>query len=298
MASIRKLLPTIVVIQIFLVMGVTGLLSFVSAKKEVEGLISKIIVQGSNLIKNQVMEYLITPHFFQEMNQVAIANGNLNLDDFDKIERFFWRQVQIGIDQEGIEFIYYGNQQGEFIGVQRLDNGQSLMRLRTEQTAPNMIFYELDSQGKRSEEIRRQRYDPRERPWYQSAQQAGKLTWSSIYSSASDGSLGINSTQPIYDDNRLLRGVIAIEITLERISDFLSGLKTSQNGKAFIVDGSGKLVATSIGEKLSMSTRKGNQQIYATQSSDPMIKATAEKLFADAQIWQDRSKLSAVFCGD
>jgi len=300
MASIRKLLPTIVIIQIFVAMGATGWLSFMSAKKEVEDIIDKIIVQGSKLIEDRVTEYVDMPHFFQEMNQIAIANGNLNLDDFDNLESYFWRQVQIGskstsqdalsIDEQGVEFIYYGNQQGEFIGVQRIDNDKSLMRLRTKQTAPNMIFYELDSQGKRSEEIRRQRYDPRTRPWYQAAQQDGKLTWSSIYSSASDGSLGINSTQPIYNDNGLLRGVLSIEVTLERVSDFLSGLKLTENSKAFIIDSSGKLVGTSIGETLYKRIAQENQQIDATESSDRIVQAIAQKLLVDYQILQQPLK--------
>lgn len=300
MASIRKLLPTIVTIQIFVAMGVTGWLSFISVKKDVEDLIGKIIVQGSNLIEYRVKEYLATPNFFQEMNQVAILNGNLNLDDLESLERYFWRQVQIGasstsedamsIDEQGIDFIYYGNTRGDFIGVQRTENGKSLMRIRTEQTAPNMIFYELDPQGKRSPEIKRQKYDPRERPWYKAATETRRLGWSRIYASASDGSLGINSVQPIYDDGGLLRGVLAIEITLERISDFLSGLEPTENGKAFIIDGSGKLVGTSIGEKLYMSTDEGNQQIDATQSSSPMIRAIAQKLFADYQILQGQPK--------
>ena len=185
MASIRKLLPTVVVIQIFVAMGVTGCLSFFSVKKEVDDLINKIIVEGSTLIEDRVTEYLENPNFFQEMNRIAIANENLNLDDFKSLQTLFWRQVQLGvnstsenaisIDKKGIEFIYYGNKRGDFIGVQRIENGNSLMRIRTAQTAPNMIFYELDRQGQRSPEIRQQKYDPRTRPWYQAAQEAWKI---------------------------------------------------------------------------------------------------------------------------
>ena len=297
MPSIRKLLPTIVVTQIFVAMGVTGCLSFVSAKQEIEALIDKIIVQGSKLIEDRVREYLATPHFFQAMNSVAIQNGNLNVDNFESLERYFWRQVQVGtnrknttsdiaIDEQGIEYIFYGNRQGDFLGVQQIENGKSLMRIRTQQSAPERIFYELDSQGKRSPEIKRDEYDPVTRPWYKEAQKNKKLSWSPIYASASDGSLGINSILPVYDNRGSLKGVLAIEISLERISEFLSGLKTGPNGKAFIVETSGKLVGTSINESLSISTFEVPKQIYATESSDPMIKAIAQKLFEEDRILQ------------
>lgn len=301
MASIQKLLPTIVVIQIFVAMGMSGWLSFVSAKKEVENLISQMIVQGSNLTKYQVTEYLGVAHFFQKMNQIAIANGNLNLDNFPRIERYLWRQVQIGrnevkgvapldgalVKEKGINYIFYGNTRGEFLGVERDENGKSLIRIRTQETAPERVFYELDSQGNRSREVRRQNYDPRYRPWYQAAEANKTLSWSPIYPSASDGTLAINSILPVYNQDRSLRGVLAIEINLAQVSDFLMSLKPSKNGKIFIIDRAGKLVGTSVNEPLSVSTPEGNRQIDATQSRDPMIQAAAKKLLADYQILQN-----------
>lgn len=304
MASIRKLLPTLVVIQIFLAMGVTCWLSFIAARKEVEDLIRKIIVQESNLAKSQVIKYLGTPQFFQKMNQIAIANGNLDVENFPNLERHFWRQVQLGqtpgfagagfepdgagaMKEQGISYIFYGNAQGDFVGVERQKDGKSLMRIRTQETAPLRVFYELDVQGKRSPEIRRQEYDPRTRPWYKAALREAKgsrgLIWSPIYASARDQSLGINSVLPIYDNSGALRGVMAAEITLAQISEFLSGLKTSQMAKAFIIDGSGKMVGTSVNQPLS--TEDG-QQILATKSGDPMIQATAKKLLSDYKILQ------------
>jgi HAMP domain-containing protein len=296
MAEIRKLLPTLVVIQIFLAMGVTCWLSFIAARKEVEDLVRRIIVQESNLAKSQVMKYLGTPQFFQKVNQIAIANGNLDVENFPNLERYFWRQVQLGQasgandaqspQEKGISYIFYGNAQGNFLGVERQENGKSLMRIRTQETAPQRVFYELDGQGQRSPEIRRQEYDPRTRPWYEAAQGRRGLIWSPIYASASDRSLGINSVIPIYNNGGGLRGVMAVEITLTRISDFLKGLESSSGAKAFIIDGSGKMVGNSVNEPLS--TEDG-EQILATRSSDPMIQAAATKLLSNDQILRSPS---------
>ena len=116
------------------------------------------------------------------------------------------------------------------------------------------------------------------------------MSWSPIYASASDGSLGINSVLPVYEKSGALRGVLSIEITLQLISDFLSRLNISPNGKAFIIERSGKIVGTSINENLSISTSEGPQQIYATESSDPIIKATAKKIFAEPNFLQIKQK--------
>ena len=313
MASIRKLLPTIIVLQISLAMGVIGGLSFIAAKKQINQLIANLSWQVTEHIHNEVMAYLQPAKMLQKINKVSIDNGNLDVDNINNFKRLFWQQINqkkqtISIDLEpplgeiklnadreeenkmpnSIQYIMFGNEKGEFIGIEEQIEDEKIVFQIKPQLNPERITYELDNQGEIIGEVSRRSYDPRIRPWYKAAKQAGKLTWSEIYTSSYDKtSLRINPVMPIYDNNQALLGVLGIEMTLRQISDFLSRLNISPAGKAFIIENSGELVATSVNEILSISTPDGNQRLSASDSTDPAIEATMEKLFADSNMMQD-----------
>lgn len=309
MASIRKVLPTILVLQISLSMGAIGWISYTSAKKTVYELIRQLSWQVTEHIHNQVMAYLDPSQMSHQLSQIVVDNQNLNLNNFDNLATYFWRIViqdsvfepkndsaqntliniaenpqlynETGNLLASVQYIMFGNEKGEFIGVENQDNAQLILRLKTPGNS-HRITYQLNNQGQKVREIIREDYDPRLRPWYQAAKQARKLTWSPIYSSSYDQtSLRINPVLPVYDNNGSLLGVFGIEMTLRQISDFLSNLDIGQNGKAFIIESSGKLVATSANEILSISTPEGNQRLNASESSDPLIQSTMKKLLAD-----------------
>jgi hypothetical protein len=313
MASIRKLLPTLIVLQISLAMGLTGAISFFSAKKQVHQLIGQLSKDVSQHIHHEVMAYLQPSMMVHEINHVAILNGNIKLNDIENLQRYFWRIVVTDSEKEkyierdnndfidwqihsitptevgkleSVSYIMFGGETGEFIGVEEQEDDRKVVLKIKEQFNPERITYELDVTGNKLGEISRRKYDPRSRPWYQAAKQAGKLTWSEIYTSSYDRtSLRISPVMPIYERGALL-GVLGIEMTLRQLSDFLSELNISPNGKAFIIESSGKLVATSVNEILSISTPEGTQRMSVTDSSDSAIKATMEKILADANMMQ------------
>jgi sensor histidine kinase YesM len=88
----------------------------------------------------------------------------------------------------------------------------------------------------------------------------------------------ISPVVPIYRETGELRGVLAIDLTLEQISDFLGSLKISKSGQAFIIEQSGEIVASSAPELLFVSTQKGRERLNATSSNNPLIKSAAQHL--------------------
>jgi CRP-like cAMP-binding protein/HAMP domain-containing protein len=307
MASIRKVLPTILVLQISLAMGLIGWISYVSAKKTVHELIAKLSWQATEHIHNQVMAYLDPAEMSHQLNQIAVYNDNLKLNDFENSATYFWRIIvqdsvfeaqsnlanndstdapnnpnyKLEIEKllQSVNYIMFANEQGGFIGVENQNNENIFLKLKAQGNSPR-ITYQLNNQGQRVKEVIREEYDPRNRPWYKAAKAARGLTWSEIYTSSYDQtSLRINPAIPIYDDNGSLFGVLGIEITLRELSNFLSDLKISQNGKAFIIEeDTGKLVASSSAELLSISTPEGIQRLHAVDSTDPLIQSTMKKL--------------------
>jgi signal transduction histidine kinase len=85
-----------------------------------------------------------------------------------------------------------------------------------------------------------------------------------------------------------LIGVIGIDQRLSQIGDFLQQLKVSPNGKTFILERNGLIVATSTSEKPFTMVDKKPQRLKAIDSSDALVQASAKYL---TQHFGDLSKI-------
>jgi methyl-accepting chemotaxis protein len=86
-------------------------------------------------------------------------------------------------------------------------------------------------------------YDPRQRPWYQKAMSApGQLVMTEAYYWAPDDAV-IVSTVQIYD-NALGKdaGVMAIDVSLKRLTDVVKNIKIGQHGYLMLVEDSGNVL--------------------------------------------------------
>ena len=149
-------------------------------------------------------------------------------------------------------------------------------------------MYRLDDQGNKTELIGQKKYDPRQRPWYKAAKKDQDLVWSPIYLFADPPILGITPAVPLKDSvTNKLQGVMAIDITLDEISKFLNSLKISDSGRAFIIEKSGNMVATSTNNSLVIQRTGENERLHYSASLDPLVKATAKKLAVELNNFQD-----------
>ncbi|WMM24397.1 diguanylate cyclase [Tissierella sp. MB52-C2] len=86
-------------------------------------------------------------------------------------------------------------------------------------------------------------YDIRKRDWYIKAVEEENLVFSDIYKDAKDNELIIGISQPVYNNNGELLGVIAADISMEGIIEIVQGTKIRDLGYSFLIDGSGNLLA-------------------------------------------------------
>ncbi|MEE3719825.1 response regulator [Tumidithrix elongata RA019] len=269
------------VLQIFGTVGLVGYLSFKNGEKAVDDLATQLNSEISTRIQQHVLGYLNKSHQTLEVTYAGIKSGNINLDDFPALQRYFWQIVQ-NRDMEA--YISFGNANGEFVGVERQEDGRFQLKIRDRSTAPMREVYYLNDRGERDTLVTRAKYDTQSRPWYKAAVQAGKPSWSPIYPffSRKNTLLGITPVLPIYTPTGELRGVLAINVTLLHITEFLSSLRISQSGQSFIMERSGDLVVSSTipqpfrikgeGEKREI------ERLKALDSNNPTVKATAQYL--------------------
>ncbi|MDZ7961346.1 MAG: ATP-binding protein [Aulosira sp. DedQUE10] len=210
----------------------------------------------------------------------SIKSDNLNVEDFPALEKFFFQQIKThGI----IPYLYYANNQGQFIGVQKLDNGQFIVKVKDRSTGKNRNVYSLDEQGRRTKLIQSKKFDSNEYllvkyPGGSTTPKPGQAGWSEISLSSNFLALEIQAGTPVFTNTDKFQGILGVEIFLPQISQFLRNLKISQSGQTFILERSGEMVASSTSEPPYVAD--GNKQIrlVATQSRDPLTQATAKYL--------------------
>jgi signal transduction histidine kinase len=269
---LRLLLVVPFVLQIFVAVGLTGYLSIRNGQKSTNNVVSQLRSETSNRINQQLLSYLEQPYLINQTLAAGIAAGQINTKDVKALEHFFWRLVH----QDTVNFLQIGTPQGTSVLVERLEEGFIVAR-SGDAALPQRQSYRLDDQGKRAALLETKAFDPRTRPWYKAAVEAGKPSWSKMYVGAS-GKATLSLSQPIYGQTGNLLGVQNSNFRPLRLHEFLQSVKVGQTGQTFIVDRAGHLIASSLIEQPYKIQDKALEPIPATAIENPVIRATAKAL--------------------
>jgi signal transduction histidine kinase len=263
-------------LQIIAAVGLTGWLSLRNGQVAIHQLALDLRQEVANQVCHYVEDQLQMAQDINETNLAAIELGLLPLDDFPGMGQFFWHQMQI----YPVSYINFANPQGEFIGVERIDDHHLVIIETLAPTLDTMTIYQTNSQGDRTTAQVIWAPDPvTEEGWYADAVQAGQPVWSDIYQWDDQPEiLSISSSYPVYDDSQQLLGVMGVDLMVSHISQFLSSLVPNGDGVIFIMEPNGLLVATSNAVPVFQLSQDTAQRLTATQSQDALIQATAELL--------------------
>jgi PAS domain S-box-containing protein len=285
--SLKVLLIVPFVVQVLAVMGIAGWLSIQNGREATKELAPQIGLEITNTIETHVRGYFDTPLEILQAHGASARSGQLNFENLDNLDQLFWQQMQ---QVKSLYFFYAANPQGQFIGVQRpkddklvlyksiSPNSSSVSNTASPNTSLRRSIYSLDDFGKILDKIRVDIYDPRDRPWYKGAVKSRQAIWSPIYLFVARPILGITASLPIYSRAGNLQGVLAIDLPLSQIGDFLKQLKISKTGQAFILETSGDLVATSTSENPYIVTSQGQQRTNAGNSQNPLLRLAFNNL--------------------
>ncbi|PSB50678.1 hypothetical protein C7B67_13590 [filamentous cyanobacterium Phorm 6] len=279
---LRVALTVPFILQTVAVVSLVGYLSFRNGQKAVQEIVGNLQSEISYRIQEHLINYLEKSHTIVKLN-VAIAKlDKLNSKDIQTTERYFWNQIQIF---SSVKQIYLGSQDGQFIGVSIDESGKLVSRIT--ENFPRRSYYALDYQGNKIELLRSEtNYDPRNRPWYIGATAEKKPIWTDIYTFF-QGDLGITAAQSFYDSQGNFRGVMAVDIILGQISDFLRAMKISRSGQIFIIERSGALVGSSTDEQpYIISTNEKAKRLQAIDSKNILTRAAAKHIINNFNLAQ------------
>ncbi|MEL6382363.1 MAG: ATP-binding protein [Cyanobacteria bacterium J06626_18] len=265
------------VLQIFGAVGLVGYLSFRNGQKAVSELAEDLTDEVAMTVEGHLDQYLEIPHKVSQINAAAIQMGLLDVNDREAAGKYFWQQMQA----YNLTYIGFGLTNGEGAGAARYDGKTVTIDDWTDQLPNNGLNYLTDDQGNRIEVNEPFQYDHLNEAWYTEPIEAGKPVWSRIYTWMFPGGypyITASAGRPIYDANNQLLGMVAADIHLLKLSDFLQNIEVSQAGQIFIVEHDGTLIANSGSHKPFKLVGEEIQRINALDSPDPIVRGITQKL--------------------
>jgi adenylate cyclase len=263
-------------LQILVAVGLTGYLSLRNSEKSMNEMAVRIEKEASGRVKQHLDSYLVLPPKINQLNQAAIKQGRLNLQDSTQMAQVLCQQMQtFNIGYNG-----YATPQGLFIGIERLDNGTLLINEQSAATGGKLNVYQSTADCTRSTKTETKTdYQPLEESWYTDATKAQKPIWSSVYNwDDKPEVMSVSASYPMYGPNNQLQGVLSIDLILTQVRDFLQTLKVSPNARTFLMEGDGSLIASSAKEQPFKLVEGKAVRLKATDIKDEVIRSAAAEI--------------------
>ncbi|HEY9598824.1 MAG TPA: PAS domain S-box protein, partial [Cyanophyceae cyanobacterium] len=273
---LRTILIVPFVLQIVGTVGLVGYLSYRNGQQAVNKLASQLMNEVSSRIDLHLDSYLALPHQINQINLDAVETGLLDLQNFSRVGTYFWKQMRVW----DVGYISYGNTKGEFIGVERLNNGNLLINEVSQQSGLGKLhIYQTDNRGNRTNLLQVKDWEPRGEAWYTEPMKTGKSMWSGVYQWEDKPEvLSISSSYPVYAQNKQIVGILSIDLILSQLNYFLKDLKVGKSGKTFILERNGLLVASSSPEQPFKVINGKASRLSGLESQDSLIRFTVEHL--------------------
>lgn len=296
--SLQSLIVVPFVLLIGLAIGLTGYFSYLNSQQTVSILAEQLQQSATDRIVQHLADYLKAPKQINQINLTAAQQGLLPLDDLDASGLFLGRQMRIF----NVSYIAYCKRSGEFIGLERLNNGNLLWNEITPAHLGRVDVYAINDQGKQGRKVTSRPWEPRDEVWYSKTVQEKVPSWSPIYQWEDKPEiLSVSANYPLLDQDREVLGVFSVDLVLSHIQRFLASLHVTASGVTFILDRDGQLVASSLDEPPYQLVDGKATRLKAIKSREPKIRytvATLNERLGDLSRFQGNQTLTVNFGRD
>ncbi|GBQ12636.1 cache domain-containing protein [Swaminathania salitolerans] len=234
--------PILGVILVVVVILVVALHSYHTTRKGVIALSQDLLREQQKHITQEVSDYLapapatatvardlLTDPVTEEPPRIFLAYGASMLRNVSQVESF-----------------YLADDRGQFWFIDRaprdIADGMEWVHLDRKKDVFRHWYYDKSGKLVRTTDTPAKHYDPRQRPWYEGAFDHPDLNWSDPYPTVATQQLIVTAASVLHTDDGH-QAVFAINISLNRLTDFLAAMKIGRSGQAVVVDQKGRLVA-------------------------------------------------------
>ena len=129
---LRWVLVIPLVTQIFGMAALIGWLSVRNSREAVNELGEKLSRSLSEQVEEQVRQYFQTAQFLVQNSAVAVQSGNLDPNNFDRLQPYLWEQAALS---QIVQTVYFVNPEDSFLQVER--GADPTISVQTPATTPN-----------------------------------------------------------------------------------------------------------------------------------------------------------------
>jgi diguanylate cyclase (GGDEF)-like protein len=274
MLRLRSLRLQLIVPYVALLLGLAatiGALSYFAGSRAVQTVSENLLVETVERIRQAVDRHVVgSAATLEAAFPAGMSAPNSIETDLEALRTRFWIATTLHIDPNN--YVYYGNQRGQFVGLYRhsLEDGEWRVKLNENDARSKYRFRGIDG-AFRFESRESRVYDPRERPWYTAATLVGNDTWTAVYIDFSTSDLVATRARKVLAPSGAVAGVVATDISLRGLNQFVSNLRVSPRGLAYIVEPSGDLIASSGSPNVKRLGDGSNVRMLAHESGHPLL---------------------------
>ncbi len=275
-----------IIISIIYFISITYL-SYSNSKTSNKLFVNQLIAKSSENIKLTMEKYFEKPHIVTQINADAFAMGEITTHSlFEEPEEYFFKQQK---QFPTINDVYFGTKDGHILGI---DNNKGKYLLKISHTVPNRNFYTIGKNNKRDKLVKTNTYDSTKRGWFKKAVKFKTPIWSNIYVLKNKNKLGITAAQVAIDRNGTFQGVMGVNLTLEKIKNYLQNTKVSKNTTLYIIERDGNLIASSTEQKLfkKVKDEKKPQRIKAINAKNTIIYNSTKQILKNIESFKTVNK--------
>lgn len=219
-------------------MGI-ALATYLSTRETIAALAQVLFQQVSREAANQARDLAL-----QAVPAVELLAARRELpDDAQALAR---ELLPVLRSNPAFAWVSYGRADGAFAGVYRTPAGAvraNLSAIRDGRT--ELSEFDVDAAGAwtLARHEADTRYDPRTRPFYRLAAEAGRRAWTAPYVFYEQGVPGISCATPRRGAGGALEGVFSVDFDLNLLSQFMARLQPSPRGRVFVYTADQTLLA-------------------------------------------------------
>jgi diguanylate cyclase (GGDEF)-like protein len=266
-----------------LILGVAvliGTLSYRAGSQAVDTMSDQLLLETVARIGQAVDRHVVGSAAVLE---AAFPNGMAAPGAIDgtleELRTRFWIATSLHLDPNN--YVYYGSRTGQFFGLWRFSQQDAELRVKLHAEDARGFYHFAGINGALGEpKLEPALYEPRARPWFKAGASSPSHTWTSIYIDFRTAELVATRARRVLDARGELEGVVATDLSLRALNDFVRRLQVSERALAFIIEPNGQLIASSRSANVKLGADGKNARLNAADSGD------AVQVAAYAQVQQ------------
>ena len=276
--SLRQMLTVPYVVLVLLLAGAIGGLSYSAGRTAVDTLSNQLLSEMVYRIAQAAERHVLGAEAVLETAFPGGVPAPARIeDDFDNLRTRFW--LATSVHREPNNYAYYGDRNGQFFGLWRHSETAAELRLRRTGSGARTIYRFSGIAGELKDPVHEKRvFEPRERPWFKSGQTSTARVWTSVYVDFRTEELVATLARRVNNAQGEFQGVVATDLSLQRVNDFLRSLQLTANGIAYVVEKDGNLIGSSRGPHLRKDAAGGNVRMNVATSEDPLVVASYREI--------------------